>query len=146
MYSDGTGVPKDSAQAVALYRKASAQGDAKGQYFLGEAYWNGEGVEKDPNQALELFQKSAKQGFEYAKVMAETVAVLIRGEAAAARGMPSTAFPSTPGTRPGVTSCNTRCNNGQCLRTYDDGRHVQFQAEHRFNAMTNEWEWDSGTC
>jgi hypothetical protein len=27
-----------------------------------------------------------------------------------------------------------------------DGRHVEFQARHNFNAFTNEWEWDSGTC
>jgi TPR repeat protein len=59
---------------------------------------------------------------------------------------PSSNFPAAPATRPGVTSCNTRCNNGQCLRTYDSGKHVAFQAEHKFNAFNNEWEWDSGTC
>jgi uncharacterized protein len=59
---------------------------------------------------------------------------------------PSSNFPAAPATRPGVTSCNTRCNNGQCLRTYDSGKHVAFQAEHKFNALNNEWEWDPGTC
>jgi TPR repeat protein len=59
---------------------------------------------------------------------------------------PTSNFPAAPATRPGVTSCNTRCNNGQCLRTYDSGKHVAFQAEHKFNAFNNEWEWDPGTC
>jgi len=59
---------------------------------------------------------------------------------------PASDFPAAPATRPGVTSCNTRCNNGQCLRTYDSGKHVAFQAEHKFNAFNNEWEWDAGSC
>jgi uncharacterized protein len=59
---------------------------------------------------------------------------------------PTSNFPAAPAARPGVTSCNTRCNNGQCLRTYDSGKHVAFQAEHKFNAFNNEWEWDAGTC
>jgi TPR repeat protein len=146
MYADGLGVPKDTAEAVVWYRKSSAQGNALGQFLLAGAFWSGEGVEKDSDQALELYQKSANQGYEPAKVMGDTVALLKRGVATASRGVPSASFPPTPVTRQGVTSCNTRCNNNRCLRTYDDGRHVEFQAEHKFNALTNEWEWDSGTC
>lgn len=59
---------------------------------------------------------------------------------------PTSNFPPVPATRPGVTSYNTRCNNGQCLRTYDSGKHVAFQAEHKFNAFNNQWEWDAGSC
>jgi TPR repeat protein len=81
MYADGTGVPKDSAQAVAWYRKASAQGDAVGQFLLGNAYMTGVGVRKDLDQAIYLFQKSAKQGNEDAKVLAEAVATLKLGQA-----------------------------------------------------------------
>jgi hypothetical protein len=55
-------------------------------------------------------------------------------------------FPARPAKEPGVVKCNTRCYNGDCKRTYDDGRKVRFQAQRRFNSMTNEWEWDSGGC
>ncbi len=146
MYADGTGVPKDNVQAVAWYRKSSEQGNAIGQLLLAGAYRSGEGVEKDVDLAIDLYQRSANQGNEAAKIMAEALVVLRRGEEEASRHAPSSSFPRAPVTRQGVTSCNTRCNNGQCLRTYDDGRHVEFQARHNFNAFTNEWEWDSGTC
>jgi TPR repeat protein len=59
---------------------------------------------------------------------------------------PSSNYPAAPPKRPGVVSCRTNCNNGQCYRTYDDGKQVHFQAEHRYNPMTNEWEWDAGSC
>lgn len=146
MYADGNGVPKDTVQAVMWYRKSSEQGNALGQSLLAYALWSGEGVEKNSDQALDLYQKAAAQGYEPAKVMAETISLLKRGDAARSSGVPSASFPPIPATRQGVTSCSTRCNNGQCLRTYDDGRHVEFRAQHNFNAFTNEWEWDSGTC
>ena len=71
-------------------------------------------------------------------------------DAAPARAARSVAaddrYPERPGTTRGVTSCNTSCSNGSCFRTYDSGRKVHFQAEHKFNALTSQWEWDSGNC
>jgi hypothetical protein len=55
-------------------------------------------------------------------------------------------FPARPLQRPGVTSCNTNCTNGNCYRTYDDGRKVRFQARQKFDHFTNQLIWDSGTC
>ena len=38
-------------------------------------------------------------------------------------------YPERPAQRrPGVVTCNTRCNNGDCYRTYGDGRKTHFQA------------------
>jgi hypothetical protein len=54
-------------------------------------------------------------------------------------------FPPRPAKRAGVVSCNTRCNNGDCFRTYDDGRQVRFQAQRRMNAF-GEFIWDAGSC
>jgi TPR repeat protein len=53
-------------------------------------------------------------------------------------------FPAKPERKPGVTSCNTRCVNAECYRTYDDGRQVHFQAKRVFEF--GEWKWDSGEC
>jgi len=55
-------------------------------------------------------------------------------------------FPPKPERRPGGVSCNTRCVNGDCFRTYDDGRTVRFQARQKWNPFANQFEWDSGTC
>ncbi|MQY51315.1 hypothetical protein [Rhodocyclus gracilis] len=55
-------------------------------------------------------------------------------------------FPARPAKRPGVVSCNTRCNNGDCYRTYDNGRQIHFQAKPKFNPFNNQMEWDSGSC
>jgi hypothetical protein len=43
-------------------------------------------------------------------------------------------------------TCNTRCNNGDCYRTYNDGRKVRFQARQKWNPFNNQFEWDSGGC
>ena len=59
---------------------------------------------------------------------------------------PNDLFPVRPVAQAGRTSCNTRCNNGSCYRTYDNGRQVRFQAKHKYNAFTSQWEWDSGSC
>lgn len=58
----------------------------------------------------------------------------------------SSHFPARPAKRSGVISCNTRCNNGDCYRTYDDGRQVRFQAQRKYNPISSQWEFDSGSC
>ncbi|MCL2344846.1 MAG: hypothetical protein FWC58_03215 [Desulfobulbus sp.] len=55
-------------------------------------------------------------------------------------------YPAQPAKRPGVVSCNTNCVNGDCYRTYDDGRRVHFQAPLKWNALSGQMEFDSGPC
>ena len=55
-------------------------------------------------------------------------------------------YPAKPAHQPGRTTCNTRCANGDCYRTYSDGRKVHFQAKQKFNPFNNQFEWDSGQC
>jgi len=55
-------------------------------------------------------------------------------------------YPARPAKTPGVTRCNTRCDNGSCYRTYDDGRKVHFQAQLKWNSLNNQFEFDSGSC
>lgn len=55
-------------------------------------------------------------------------------------------YPPRPAARPGVVTCSTRCNNGDCYRSYADGRKSHFQAQRKFNPMNNQWEFDAGNC
>jgi len=55
-------------------------------------------------------------------------------------------FPALPAKTPGVVSCNTRCVNAACWRTYDSGKKVQFQAQHIYDALSGVWKFDSGSC
>src|SRR5690554_34337 len=55
-------------------------------------------------------------------------------------------YPAQPAQRAGVVTCNTRCLNGDCYRTYGDGRKVRFQAQQKYNPVSGNWEYDSGTC
>ncbi len=63
MYAGGQGVPQDSKQAVAWYRKAAEQGYAEAQFCLGEMYHRGLGVPQDYAQAAAWYRKAAEQGY-----------------------------------------------------------------------------------
>jgi hypothetical protein len=45
-----------------------------------------------------------------------------------------------------VVSCNTKCINGDCYRTYDDGRKLHFQAKQKWDPFESRFDWDSGSC
>lgn len=55
-------------------------------------------------------------------------------------------YPARPAKRPGVVSCNTRCINADCWRTYDDGQKVRFQAQRKYDSFSGQWKFDSGGC
>lgn len=57
-----------------------------------------------------------------------------------------TPYPPVPAKMPARVSCNTRCVNAPCWRTYDDGRKVKFTAKQGWNPFENRFEWDAGPC
>ena len=63
LYLMGRGVEPDPARAMALFRKAAADGHAMAQYNLGLRYDQGEVVNVDKRQAFNWYMKSAEQGF-----------------------------------------------------------------------------------
>lgn len=74
-------------------------------------------------------------------------AVRERQVAAATLPAPTSgAYPARPAKRAGVVTCNTRCVNGDCWRTYDDGHQVHFQAKRVFDSLSGDWKWDGGSC
>ncbi len=48
-------------EAVAQYRKAATQGNADGEYGLGNMYANGEGVKRDPAEARKWILRAAEK-------------------------------------------------------------------------------------
>ena len=50
-------------EALGWYRKAAEQGDAAGEYGVGEMYLAGEGVKKDPGQAWFWFARAADKKY-----------------------------------------------------------------------------------
>jgi len=60
------GLARDSAQAVALYRLAAAQGLDEAQHSLGVMYFDGFGVAQDRAEALRWHELAAAQGHPYA--------------------------------------------------------------------------------
>ena len=61
-YHGRNGKPKNEAEAVKWYRKASDQGYASAQYHLAICYYNGQGVPQDYSEAVKWFRKAAEQG------------------------------------------------------------------------------------
>jgi len=61
-YAAGEGVPGDNAEAIKWFRKAASQGDAGGEYSLGEMYLTGRGVAADDKEAAIWIRRSAKHG------------------------------------------------------------------------------------
>src|ERR1051326_495598 len=52
VYFYGSGVPRDTAEAVKWFRKAATQHDPFAELLLGRLYSKGEGVERDQTQAV----------------------------------------------------------------------------------------------
>ncbi len=61
------GPSKDYGKALALFRQAAGQGNAGGEYNLGQCYELGHGVKKDETEAVLWYRKAAEQGFVLAR-------------------------------------------------------------------------------
>ena len=73
MHYNGKGVPKDPAQAVHWYRKASEQGDPIAQSNLGTMCATGEGVPRDLVVAYMWRNLAAAQGNEITRQAREAL-------------------------------------------------------------------------
>jgi TPR repeat protein len=66
-YMEGTGVPKDEAEAIVWLRRAADQDSGWAQFYLGNAYHGGRGVPKDGAQAVEWWRRAAEKGYAFAE-------------------------------------------------------------------------------
>jgi uncharacterized protein len=62
MYDQGTGVPKNHAEAIKWYRLSAAQGYRQAQFFLGRIYDEGDGVPENDEEAMKWYRLAADQG------------------------------------------------------------------------------------
>ncbi|MGC9324019.1 MAG: tetratricopeptide repeat protein [Desulfomonilia bacterium] len=71
MYYEGSGVPRDDAEAAQWYLKAAQQGHAEAQFIMGILYEKGDGVSRSDTEAYHWFSQAASQGHPRAEVMLE---------------------------------------------------------------------------
>ena len=62
MFANGRGVAQDHAEAVRLFRLATAQGYALAQFNLGYMFEYGQGVAQDGAEAIRWYRLAAAQG------------------------------------------------------------------------------------
>ena len=67
-YSQGSGINKDSSQAVKWFETAADAGVTAAQVALGRVYATGDGVERDWRLAADWFGKAVAKGDQEAKI------------------------------------------------------------------------------
>ena len=171
-YAKGEGVARDVAQAVYWQALAASQGEqtaidnlAKNlpklrEQRIAKPIVN---IRKQPTTDAEIVTKASAGTSVYilksqdgwhrvyladGHVVGWIAASLLQdaGPAKPVARAASSPYPAAPAPRPGYITCRTNCMNGDCYRTYSDGRQVHFQAKRTYNSLSGEWEWDSGGC
>jgi len=154
MYVNGQGIHQSRVMAFALYNvsatndpstdnKAIANREELSSSMTAAEVAAGQALSREiskPGMLLKALDKYSKKPA--VKEKASTASSDLPVNSASSKGP----YPSRPAKQPGLTSCNTRCNNADCYRTYDDGRKVHFQAKQKFNPLNSQFEWDSGSC
>jgi TPR repeat protein len=154
MYADGQGVHQSRVMAFALYNvsamndpsidnKAASNREKLSSSMTTKEIAAGQALSREiskPGMLLKALDKYSKNPA--VKEKATTASSELPVNSAPSQGP----YPARPAKQPGLTSCNTRCNNADCYRTYDDGRKVHFQAKQKFNPINSQFEWDSGSC
>lgn len=99
-------------------------------------------INRGADTSLVNWEDGRKSALDYAVQKGNySIADMLRS-ANAVSGVEQAKYPSRPAAKSGYTSCN----NGDCYRTYSDGRKVRFQAQQKFNPFNSQWEFDSGSC
>ena len=144
MYLDGRGVPENVVLAYMHYSIAAFSGSNIGIKNL-----SGMSDRLTKAQLKEALALNAE--WRVGKPLPTTTKTLKASQAAKKTAEPakqqqSSPYPARPAAKPGYTTCNTRCFNGDCYRTYSNGKQVHFQAQRKYNGLSGQWEWDSGGC
>jgi alpha/beta superfamily hydrolase len=146
MYMDGQGVPANRVIAYALFNLSGTNSATENrarvttsmsaqEVSAGQALTRELGKPGNLLKALDTYSKNPTIK-EKPKALAAVPAQQVSDDP----------FPNRPNKIPGRVSCNTRCLNATCWRTYDDGKKVRFQAQRKYDAISGEWKFDSGGC
>ncbi|MFN4327626.1 MAG: DUF4189 domain-containing protein [Limnobacter sp.] len=60
--------------------------------------------------------------------------------------MESNKYPPAPKAQPGVTTCNSKCINGDCYVTYSSGEKKRVQVRQQYDGLNNTWFYPSPGC
>ena len=154
MFEHGRGVPPNRVIAYALYNRSAANNPSKYNDAVADRAKLVESMSAKEIEAAQNLTRNMEKPGNLVKALdayAKNPAVKEKPKPVAQNDRndappPSDGFPARPAKRPGVVTCNTNCLNGDCRRTYDDGRKVRFQAQRKFNPLTSNWEFDSSGC
>ncbi len=156
MYAEGLGVASDAviafawanlaASADSPHQNAADERDAMKAYMSKDVIAEGQRLAREWNPGKALGKSMRQPVSAAAAKVAADIAALAKALEARQAADHEGQFPSRPKAKPGLVTCNTRCTNGDCFRTYGDGRKVRFQAQQKWNPFNNQFEWDSGSC
>jgi hypothetical protein len=156
MYREGLGVASDAVVAYAWanlaasadspHPNAAEERDAMKAYMSKEVIAEGQRLAREWKPGKPLGKSKLQPVSAAAAKVAADIATLAKTLEARQPADHEGQFPARPEAKPGLVTCNTRCTNGDCYRTYGDGRKVRFQARQKWNPFNNQFEWDSGSC
>ena len=147
LYRDGKGVKQDAVIAYAWLNLAASASEAHPKAADDRAAL----LAKMTSDQIAEGQRLAaewKPGLALGKSRVKTAAI-DQPDAMLARATASNTgerFPMRPDAQSGAMTCNTRCENSTCFRTYGSGKQVEYQARQKWNPLTNRFDWDAGTC
>lgn len=107
-------------------------GQERGQTYPAVAELKKAVIKYDDAQKKLAAKQAAQQAAQQAKLAAQQAK------------QPARQTQATTTTR-NVLRCTNNCVNGNCLRTFEDGRQERWQAPRRLNPFTSNWEWDTTT-
>ena len=146
-YDNGQGVPQDAVIAYALYNLSAAKDPSK----------DNPATSNRPSLASKMTEAQIEQAQQLTQRM-QTIGVLKaidfmpkrrptslshRPDASQNTNSP---WPARPAKVPGQTTCNTRCLNGSCWRTYDNGRHVHFNVAPSIDPFSGNMTFNPPSC
>ena len=165
-YYVGFGVIANYEAALSYYRKAAEAGHWESMRFLGHHYYSDKsgsqlnyvlsymyyelaimhGAKKDNLVHGGKMITGARLNDEQIKEARELARAWRVGNPLPTKTRTRVEPKARPVAPPGRVMCHTQCMDGNCLRTYSDGRTVRFQAEPVFDPVNNQWEWGTGPC
>lgn len=142
MYEIGLGMPQDWVIAYALYNLAAAHG-------------NELAISNREQLIGKLTSRQIEEGQKISRLWKPGTPLPLQSETGAApEPSPASTAPTTPEVsstgdcRPTGTAirCQSRCINGDCILTYENGCKIRVQVRPSFNSFNNQWEYPSPSC
>jgi len=143
MYRNGQGVPHDYKEADMLYNLAATNSDGNASGNRSKLAEEMSPRQIEEGQALTAKWKVGTPLPTTSKTGKDTVKPVAAKEAPAAKPpkLTGNCRPTGPSIR-----CQSRCTNGNCIVTYENGCEIRVQVQPKFNPFNSQWEYPSPGC